>query len=413
MGSNKEIAKADGKVRPKLEVADIFHQYGEQYRQSHLLSNEQHYVMRQITRCRTAELGGHMEKCGTCGFEKNAYNSCRDRHCPKCQNLTKERWLDDRRAELLPTGYFHLVFTLPHELNPLILCNKKLAFQSLFHAVNDTLQSFARNREWRVNGELGVIAVLHTWSQTLIDHFHLHCLVPAGALSIDGKRWNPSRKKFLFRATSLAKAFKWRYLDKLDKAYEQGNLMFPGKTTPMGTCKGFEQLMTCLKNKRWIVYAKRPFAGPEQVLSYLGRYTHRVAISNERITSLSDGKVSFTYKDRRDGNKRKLMTLDAGEFIRRFLLHVLPPRFMKIRYFGFLSNKKKQISVSLIQRLIGLKIKAPEKRKESVQEMMLRLTGKDITLCPHCKKGLFITVSQLAKRREKGGFMTNAILDSS
>jgi len=412
--SSKEscTVKAVG-IKPRYEVADIFHRYGEQYRQNHALSNEQHFVMRQITRCRTAAVGGHMEQCGACGFEKNAYNSCRNRHCPKCQNLTKERWLDDRRAELLPTGYFHLVFTLPHEINPLILCNKKTAFHLLFHAVNDTLQSFAQNRDWRLNGELGIIAVLHTWSQTLVDHFHLHCLIPAGALSLDGKSWHPSRQKFLFRATSLGKAFKRRYLDKLDKAYKQGDLIFPGKIAPMGTVSGFAQLMSRLEDKRWIVYAKRPFAGPEQVLGYLGRYTHRVAISNERISSIEDGKVSFAYKDRSDGNKRKSMTLDAGEFIRRFLLHVLPHGFMKIRHFGFLANKKKQASISRIRSLVDLKIKIPEKGKETAREIMLRLTGKDIALCPKCKKGLLVTVGQLERTRGERDFMANVILDSS
>lgn len=404
---------ARGKIRPKLEVADIFHHYGEQYRQNHLISNEQHHVMRQITRCRTAELGGHREKCRSCGFEKNAYNSCRNRHCPKCQNLTKERWLDDRRAELLPTGYFHLVFTLPHELNPLILCNKKRSFQWLFHAVNDTLQSFAQNREWRLNGELGIIAILHTWSQTLVDHFHLHCLVPAGALSPDGKQWKASRKKFLFRATSLAKAFKWRYLAKLGEAYRQGELIFPGTLVAMETERGFAQRMSCLKKKSWIVYAKRPFAGPEQVLAYLGRYTHRVAISNERILSLEAGKVSFSYKDRRDGNKRKLMTLDAGEFIRRFLLHVLPHGFMKIRYFGFLSNKKKQASIALIRRFFEVNTKGAKMGKESVREFMLRLTGKDIALCPNCKEGLLVTMERLKKTGGERNFMNKVFLDSS
>ena len=400
-------------MRPPFEVAHIFHRYGEACRYKYPISNEQSYVMRQIARCRTAELGGHREKCGSCGFEKNAYNSCRNRHCPKCQHLTKEGWLEDRRAELLPTGYFHLVFTLPHELNPLVLCNKKLALGALFHAVNETLQSFAGNRQWRLKGELGVIAVLHTWSQTLLDHFHLHCLVPAGALSSDGKSWKASRKTFLFRTASLGKAFKGRYLGKLLKAYKEKALIFPGKLAATGTEKGFAQLTADLNRKSWIVYAKRPFAGPEQVLAYLGRYTHRVAISNERIVAIDDGKVSFFYKDRGDGNRRKLMTLDAGEFIRRFLLHVLPHGFMKIRYFGFLSNKKKQASIALIRRLLGRKTKAPERKRENLREIMLRLTGKDIALCPSCKKGLLMTVELLKKTEGTNNFMSEALLDSS
>jgi len=413
MRPEKETGHTCAGSRPPFEVAHVFHRYGERYRQNHTLSHEHAWVMRQIVRCRTAELGGHKEKCRSCGFEKKAYNSCRNRHCPKCQNLSKERWLHDRRAELLPTGYFHLVFTLPHDLNPLILCNKRTAFRGLFHAVNDTLQSFARNPDWRIKGELGIIAVLHTWSQTLADHFHLHCLIPAGALSPDGKQWNASRKKFLFRATSLAKAFKGRYLDKLEETYRQGELIFPGTLAAIETETGFAQLMAGLREKKWIVYAKRPFAGPEAVLAYLGRYTHRVAISNERIIAMGEDKVSFAYKDRRDGNKRKIMTLDACEFIRRFLLHVLPQGFMKIRYFGFLSNKKKQTSIALIRRLVGRKITLPERKKENVRELMLRLTGKDIALCPHCKKGILVTVELLKIREGSNPFMNEALFDSS
>ena len=383
--------------RPRLEVADIFRNYGEAYRSENPLPTSHLKVMGRIEHCRTEALGGHMEKCGDCGFEKNAYNSCRNRHCPKCQILTKERWLDARRAELLPTGYFHLVFTIPHDLNPLILCNKEAALRALFHGVSETLQDFAQNPDWRINGELGIITVLHTWSQTLMDHFHLHCLVPAGALSLDGKRWNPSRKKFLFRATSLAKAFRRCYIGKLRTACEKRELIFPGQTASLAKPAAFASLMKTAEKKKWIVYAKRPFAGPEQVLNYLGRYTHRVAISNERIKSIRDGRVIFSYKDRSRGNKREEMNLDSDEFIRRFLLHVLPDGFMKIRYFGFLANRKKKEKIERIREIIGHKMKVPERAKESLVEMMLRITGKDISLCPKCKKGRLVTVAQIER----------------
>lgn len=385
------------KARHRFEVADVFRDYGENYRRENPLSLPQLKVMGRIERCRTEALGGHMEKCGDCGFEKNAYNSCRNRHCPKCQVLTKERWLDDRRAELLPTGYFHLVFTVPHDLNAVMLCNKEATLRALFHVVAETLQDFARNPDWRINGELGIIAVLHTWGQTLVDHFHLHCLVPAGALSPDGKSWNPSRKKFLFRATSLAKAFRSCYIEKLRTVYRKGELIFPGQTACLAGPAAFASLMKTVEKKNWIVYAKRPFAGPEQVLNYLGRYTHRVAISNERIKAIHDGRVVFSYKDRSRGNKKEQMDIDAHEFIRRFLLHVLPDGFMKIRYFGFLANRKKKEGIKRIRELLGHKVEEVERIKESVIEIMLRLTGKDISLCPNCKTGSLVTVAQIER----------------
>ena len=267
----------------KLEIADIFHLYGESYRQSNSLSYEQTKAMRHIEICRTATLGGHLQQCDECAFERISYNSCRDRHCPKCQTLVKERWLNDRKAELLPCGYFHLVFTLPHDLNPIILCNKKVTFNILFAAVKETLQAFAKDPQWRLEGQLGMIVVLHTWSQTLIDHFHLHCIVPGGALSFAKDKWVPSRPTYLFGISSLAKEFRRRYLRGLAKAYRKSELIFPGKTAVFGTDEEMGHLIESLSKLKWVAYAKPPFAGPEQVLEYLGRYTHRVAISNNRI----------------------------------------------------------------------------------------------------------------------------------
>jgi len=381
--------------REQWEVADIFRLYGDTYRQSNSLPYEKIKVMHHIEVCRTAELGGHVEQCDQCGFEQNAYNSCRDRHCPKCQCLVKEQWLNDRKAELLPCGYFHFVFTLPHDLNPIILCNKKITLQILFSAVSETLQAFAKDPQWRLQGQLGFIAVLHTWSQTLMDHFHLHCLIPAGVFSFTKDRWVPAKDSFLFRIESVAKEFKKRYLQSLKTAYQNEKLIFPGNTADFASQKGFQKLLTSLFKAKWIAYAKRPFAGPEQILEYLGRYTHRVAISNNRILSIDNDKVTFTYRDRERNNQIRIMTLDAHEFIRRFLLHVLPMGFMKIRYFGFLSHKNKTQAIALLRKLIDPDAILPEKIVENIIEMMHRLTGSDITCCPKCGKGKMKIIKKL------------------
>jgi len=383
------------KKQQQVQLADILRHYGDDYRRSHVVPYEQLKVMHHIQICRTAALGGHVEQCDQCAFEQIAYNSCRDRHCPKCQTLTKEQWLNERKAELLPCGYFHLVFTLPHALNPIILSNKRTTLHILFAAVNQTLQAFAKDPQWRLEGRLGFICVLHTWSQTLIDHFHLHCLIPAGALAFTKDRWIPANDNYLFKITSLAKEFKKRYLKLLLNSYLKDQLVFTKKTAPLESKQNFQQLINCVSKKRWIAYAKRPFAGPQQVLEYLGRYTHRVAISNNRIIGIDNGRITFTYKDRQKDDEIKIMTLDADEFIRRFLLHVLPKGFMKIRYFGFLAHTNKKELIPLIRKLIDSDATLPEKINESVKEMMLRLTGIDISCCPQCKKGKMIRIRKL------------------
>ena len=377
----------------RFEVADIFRLYGDKYRNQNRLSKEQLKVMSHIADCRTAAMGGHTKICNECGFQQNFYNSCRNRHCPKCQTMVKEKWLNDRKAELLPCSYFHNVFTLPHDLNNIILYNRKVCFNILFMGVKETLQVFAKDPQWRLSGQLGFIAVLHTWSQLLLDHFHLHCLIPAGALSFDKTAWRHAgkKKKYLFKIGSLSKEFKKRYLDKLKQAFEKKELNLPPDTTR----KNFAMLIKKVRAKQWIAYTKRPFAGPEQVLEYLGRYTHRVAISNNRIKAIDNGKVTFTYKDRKNNNKIKETTITAEKFIHRFLLHVLPERFVKIRYYGFLAHTNKNQSIPIIFKLINPDAKMPEKIKETICEMMFRLTGTDITLCPECKKGKFITSSLL------------------
>lgn len=363
-------------MKPQYEIADIFRKYGDAYKKSHAMTTEQHKVMAAIVACRTSQLGGHQEVCSHCGHLRNCYNSCRNRHCPKCQTIAKEQWLEKRRAELLPCGYFHMVFTVPHVLNPLILYNKKVLMACLFTAVRDTVFAFAADPQWRLEGKPGLLTILHTWSQTLIDHFHIHCLIPAGVLSMDGKRWIAGKDDFLFHVVSLAKEFKKRYLGLVTS-------MLNSLSLPENSSKFLQEAW----DKDWIVYAKKPFSGPDQVLTYLGRYTHRIAIANYRIKAINDHQVVFTYKDRSDDNRSKTMELTAMEFIRRFLLHVLPHRFMKIRYFGFLANSCKAKAILLIRRLIGKAIVFLSSAKETIREKMLRLTGNDILLCPNCRQG--------------------------
>ena len=372
------------------EVADIFRKYGNQYRNKNAVTAQQYKVMKRIEICRTAALGGHVEACDNCGHTQNAYNSCRDRHCPKCQTMVKEKWINNRKAELLPCPYFHNVFTLPHELNSLVLVNKRIMLALLFTAVKETLQVFASDPQWRLEGQLGFISVLHSWNQKLMDHFHLHCIIPAGVLSYDRKKWIDARKKYLFKIQSLAKEFKKRYLNKLEKVYRKNGLSFNGRAARYKDEKQFLKLIAALRDKQWITYAKQPFGGPEQVLEYLGRYTHRVAITNNRIVTIDNDSIRFRYRDRCDDNKQKELTLSADEFIRRFLLHVLPNGFTKIRYYGFLAHANKKTCIALIRALIDATTAYEHKLVESVQEMMLRLTGVDICCCPQCGKGKMV-----------------------
>lgn len=371
-------------MKPKFEVADIFRKYGQEYKNTHVMNGEQRKVMAAIMACRTAQLGGHQDVCDQCGIVINSYNSCRNRHCPKCQTMTKEDWLDKRRADLLPCGYFHFVFTIPHDLNTFVLGNRRELLSCLFAAVKETLFEFSGDPQWKLEGKPGILALLHTWSQVLIDHFHIHCLIPAGVLSFDGRKWIKSNDKFLFKVQSLAREFKKQYLTMIESRLD--TLVVPKNGT---------ELLKKAWKKNWIVYAKQPFAGPEQVLNYLGRYTHRIAISNHRIKSIDNNKVIFTYKDRADNNTTRTMTLDAMEFIRRFLLHVLPGRFPKIRYYGFLANVCKKKAVLLIRRLIGKAMEVQQFINETLEEKVLRLTGRDIQLCPHCKQGRMINIGML------------------
>jgi putative transposase/transposase-like zinc-binding protein len=364
----------------RAELADIFRSHGESYRRTHFLPASQRKVMRAVSVCRTQELGGHLKQCDTCGFEHPSYNSCRNRHCPKCQSLAKAKWLEKQTSELLPVGYFHLVFTLPHELNRLILANKKILLALLFKAVSETLLEFGQRR---LGGTVGIIAVLHTWDQTLKDHFHLHCLVPAGALAFDHSRWIGARRNFLFPVKALSLVFRGKFLDLLQHNIVRGKI--PAANNEIKTSR----------QKNWVVYAKKPFGSPQTVLDYLGRYTHRVALSNDRILKVYNDQVTLSYRDRKDGDRKKTITLDAHEFIRRFLLHVLPEGFMRIRHFGFLANRAKKHALPQCRKLLGLNPALPQLPQKSARDLLRELTGIDISRCPCCQEGTMIVVGEL------------------
>lgn len=369
---------AAGEARP--ELADVFRRYGESYQRTHRLLACEQKVVRAVSACRTQELGGHLDRCESCGFERPAYNSCRNRHCPKCQAWAKARWLEKQTSELLPVGYFHLVFTLPHELNGLILTHQKMVLALLFKAVSKTLLEFGQTR---LKGTLGIIAVLHTWDQTLKDHFHLHCLVPAGALSFDHSHWIAARKNFLFPVKALSRVFRAKFLALLQQSCDKGKI------------PAANNAIKASRQKSWVVYAKKPFGSPQTVLDYLGRYTHRVALSNDRILQVQDGEVTLSYRDRKDSDRKKTMTLEAQEFIRRFLLHVLPEGFMRIRHFGFLANRAKKQSLAQCRKLLDLQPPLPPCSNLSAKDLLLKLTRVDLSRCPSCLEGMMIAVGDL------------------
>jgi len=381
--------------KPSFEVADILREYIGSYQETFPLLPDHYKIVHNLLSCRTAELGGHIERCDHCGTERISYNSCRNRHCPKCQNMPRERWLDARKAELLPVSYYHNVFTLPHDLNHIILSNKKIMLNILFKAVSQTLLAFGKNPKNRLGGKLGFIAILHTWDQRLNAHFHLHCLIPGGALRSNGF-WQSTKYTYLFNVVALSHTFRGKFLDYMTKAYQEGKLKFPGISSPFERPARFKQLKESLYSKKWVVYIQKPIKRPEYVLEYLGRYTHRVAISNHRIVSVRDGRVTFKYKNR-DTNRTMSCTITAVEFIRRFLLHTLSKGFVRIRHFGFLSNRHKTDNIKKIRKFLGRSEEGDEIIKQSIEEMMFKLTGIDITLCPCCKKGKMHVVFEIPK----------------
>lgn len=372
--------------RPRHEVADVLRLYGDSFLKAHPQPRHIRQVMNLLKICRTAKLGGHLDRCPECGWERSSYNSCRNRHCPKCQTMAKEKWLEQRKKELLPLPYFHCVFTLPHELNPLIRQNKTVMLNLLFRSVNETLRGFAASPKWKLEGRPGFIAVLHTWNQELRDHYHLHVIIPLGVLR--GEQFIRSRDaRFLFPVRALGNVFAAKYRDHLRSAYETGKLEFHGQCKPLAKAPAFRRLLNSTKKRKsWNVYAKRPFGGPAQVLEYLGRYTHRVAIHNHRIKEIADGKVTFTARNRKK-NKTYPVTLPAHEFIRRFLLHILPSGFVKIRFYGFLAHTNKREALHKIRAALEAE-PPPPPAAEPPQEKIERITGLDVTHCPNCHQHL-------------------------
>ena len=400
--------------RPKLEVADVFRRYGEAYRQQHgaSLSMAQRRVMTAFEVCRTAVLGGHLERCDQCGYERNAFNRCRDRHCPKCQSLARAQWIEDRQSELLECPYFHVVFTVPEEIGAIAYQNQEVVSGMLFQATADTLKTIAADPQ-HLGAEIGFFAVLHSWGQTLQFHPHLHCVVPGGGLSPDGQRWISCRPNFLLPVRVLSRLFRRLFLEALQAAFDSGKLQFFPALEALRDRHPFVQLLERMKSCEWVVYAKRPFAGPQQVLDYVGRYTHRVAISNNRLLDIEDGHVTFQWKDYRDRDQVKTMTLPADEFIRRFLLHVLPDGFQRIRYFGFLANRYRKAKLEQCRRLLGMVTAvdlsdAPAAAKD-YRERYEELTGVSLHQCPQCRQGRLLVIEILPR----SPCMSAASIDSS
>jgi len=391
------VARQTGARSSRPELADIVRSHGAAFRAAHRLCGVQHRALRAIERCRTAALGGELRQCDACGERRYVYHSCRNRHCPKCQTRAKERWLAARRAELLPVPYFHLVFTLPHELNALAQGNPRALYAMLFAAASETLVEFGRNPRW-LGGEIAATLVLHTWGQTLSQHLHVHALVAAGALSESGT-WIRSRRGFLFPVKALSVVFRGKFLAALGAALARGRLTLSGSTAALGDPRMQRSLLAELRKKAWVVYAKRPFAGPGQVLEYLGRYTHRTAISNERLVAFDARSVRFRYKDTAHGGRRRVMELAAVEFLRRFALHVLPRGFNRIRHYGVLANRHKRALLAVARAALAV----PEPVRdcsaaESITAFWQRVAGLDITRCTHCGRGTLRLVATLTPR---------------
>ena len=380
-----QIIKPENKTP---EIADILYHHMDDYKAEYPLWPEHRKIVSDLLNCRTAHLGGHIERCDTCGAVRITYHSCRNRHCPKCQHMPRERWLEKRKDEILPVSYFHVVFTLPHELNTIILNNKKVMLNILFKAASQTLLTFGENE---LGGRLGFIATLHTWDQKLKAHFHLHCLIAGGAVSKDGACWTPCKDNYLFNKKALSMVFRGKFMHYMNHARQCEKLKLTGTE--------YKKLKNQLYEKKWIIDVRDPVKNPEHVLEYLARYTHRVAIANSRIRAIKDGKVTFTAKDRKK-NKMESVTITAVEFIRRFLLHSLPKGFVRVRHYGFLANRNRTANLNTIRHLMGLSA-PPTKETASLEEMMQKLTGIDITICPCCNKGKMQFFAEIPKYRAR------------
>ena len=373
----------------RLEVADVFHAHENAFLQrwGHAVSDQQRKVLRDIGRCRTAALGTHLERCDRCSYETVAYDSCRNRHCPKCQSTARDRWLMKQAASLLPVPYAHVVFTVPEQLAPLALRNQRLFYGLLFRAASETLLEIAADPS-HLGARIGALAVLHTWSQNLRHHPHLHCLVPSGGLALDNSRWVATRPNFFLPVHVLSRMFRGKVLAFLKHAYASRQIRFPGALADLAQPRPFHSLLNLLRHKKWVVHAKPPFGGPEQVLKYLARYTHRVAISNGRLLGLENGQVRFRWRDSRHNNRSSVMTLDAVEFIRRFLLHVLPSRFVKIRHFGLLANRNRRQALALCR--FHLNATAADSTELLTEQQHSALNRS----CPRCRSGTMHVIAR-------------------
>jgi hypothetical protein len=382
--------------KQRLGIAHILYQHIGSYKNHYRLWPEQKKIVTDLLNCRTARLGGHIDRCDNCGIVRITYHSCRNRHCPKCQHMPRERWLQKRKDEILPLNYFHVVFTLPHELNTIILNNKKGMLNCLFAAASKTLLTFGKNQ---LNGTPGFLAILHTWDQKLNAHFHLHCLVAGGVVTKNNKRFISSTSDYLFNQKALSLVFRAKFIQHMDHACQSQKIKL--------AADAYKKLKTTLFSKRWVVSVRDPVKRPEHVLEYLARYTHRVAIANSRIKSLKEDMVTFSAKNRKK-NRSESVTITAVEFIRRFLLHSLPKGFVRIRHYGFLANRNRRANLKLIRKLLKLPHE-PAKSQASLEQMMLQLTGTDITTCPCCNQGKMKLLAEIPMYRARApNFLTAA-----
>ena len=391
-------------ARPQFEIADIIRKADAQIASRHResLTWPQVKVLNAILRCRTAALGGHRDQCTACGYQAISYNSCRNRHCPKCQTSARDKWLAARQRELLPADYYHLVLSVPHALVPLIWQNKRVLFRLLFEASAETLLEVAANPKY-LGADIGFLSILHTWGQTLQRHPHIHCVVPGGGLSPDRQRWIRSPPRFFLPVRVLSRVFRGKFVAGVKRAFQRKKLAFYGACLPLANEKAFHAFLRTLFRENWVVYAKRPFGGPDHVLHYLARYTHRVAISNHRLMDVTDTQVSFRWKDYAHHNKRRTMTLTHEVFLRRFLEHVLPRGFPRIRYFGFLANRRRGVFLPLCRTLLAA---APPVEAAHTAEPAVRL-------CPCCQGPMRILEFLTAKQIRGEEIRQVPVLDTS
>jgi len=388
------------------EVGNVFALFGKKYKHEHKLPLHQRNAMFAIEHCRTSVLGGHVDECDHCGHKRISYNSCRNRHCPKCQGLNRIKWVDKLSSNLLPVRYFHIVFTIPCELNRLTLVNQKCLYDILFKAASETLLMLAKDKKY-LYANTGLVAVLHTWGQNLMEHPHLHTLVPAGGWDENTQYWKSSRNNFFIPVKVISAVFRGKFLSMLKQYYLDNTLKFEGEIKTLGQKINFKQLLNTLYRKQWVVYAKKPFKNASHIVAYLGRYTHRVAISNRRIIGIDGDCVIFKWRDYTDHGKQKIMRLDATEFIRRFLLHILPKGFCKIRYFGIFASRNRKTVLTKCKNVLRYKFQKPRFDALSWQQSLKLVSGIDVSICPMCKKGNMIRIVDFKSQRDPPDLIKN------